>query len=267
MGTHGREPQHAGRHCTVPVPTGRADAAFPWTQARRRVAPAQRRLRRTPPSDRPRTRVSRGLGRRRADQPVAEAVFGRDERLAGSRRVEAEPEVADRHPQQVDVAVVAGAPDRAEDLAVRRRAGRPAPPGRRATGTPSASGEPRRPRRWAWCSSRSTTRSRCCEAAAAAPGRSSPRAAARPRRGPSAREAERLGDVVVRAELQAADLVGLGAVRRDHQDRDAAELAEALDELPAIEARAARRPGSPGRVARRRTGAGRRARSGPSTVR
>ena len=49
------------------------------------------------------------------------------------------------------------------------------------------------------------------------------------------REAEGLGHVIVRAELQAADLVGLRAARRDHQDRHAAELPDSLDDLPAVE--------------------------------
>ena len=50
-------------------------------------------------------------------------------------------------------------------------------------------------------------------------------------------KAQRLGDVVVRAELEPADLVRLRAPGRDHQDRDAAELADPLDDLPAVEPR------------------------------
>src|SRR6185312_13219456 len=37
------------------------------------------------------------------------------------------------------------------------------------------------------------------------------------------------------AELQAANLLGLRAMRRDHDDRYPAELAEPFDELPAVE--------------------------------
>ena len=59
------------------------------------------------------------LRSRRAGQPVAEPVLGRDVRLARCRRVQLQAQVADRHPQQVDVDVVAGAPHRAEHLAVR----------------------------------------------------------------------------------------------------------------------------------------------------
>ena len=54
--------------------------------------------------------------------------------------------------------------------------------------------------------------------------------------GEELRERQRLRDVVVRPELEAADLVRLRAAGRDHEDRHAAELAEALEELPAIEA-------------------------------
>ena len=53
--------------------------------------------------------------------------------------------------------------------------------------------------------------------------------------GQQLREAQRLGDVVVGAQLQAADLVGLGAAGRDHEDRHPAELADPLDDLPAVE--------------------------------
>ena len=48
-------------------------------------------------------------------------------------------------------------------------------------------------------------------------------------------EAQRLGDVVVGAKLEPADLVGLGAPGGDHQDRDAAEFADPGDDLPAVE--------------------------------
>ena len=54
--------------------------------------------------------------------------------------------------------------------------------------------------------------------------------------GQQLRKAERLRDVVVGAELEAADLVGLGAAGGDDEDRDAAELADPLDHLPAVEA-------------------------------
>ena len=54
--------------------------------------------------------------------------------------------------------------------------------------------------------------------------------------GEELREAQRLRDVVVGAELQAADLVGLGAPRGDEEDRHPAELADPLDDLPAVEA-------------------------------
>ena len=55
--------------------------------------------------------------------------------------------------------------------------------------------------------------------------------------GEELREAQRLGDVIVRAKLQPADFVGLGAAGGDEQDRDPAELADPLEDLPAIEAR------------------------------
>src|SRR5207247_1451214 len=54
-----------------------------------------------------------------AGQPIAQAVLGGDVRAAGRDRLELEAEVPDRHPQEVDVGVVAGAPDGGEDLAMR----------------------------------------------------------------------------------------------------------------------------------------------------
>ena len=55
-------------------------------------------------------------GRARPVSAVAEPVLGRDVGLAGRDRVELHPQVPDRHPQEVDVGVVARAPDRREDL-------------------------------------------------------------------------------------------------------------------------------------------------------
>ena len=49
-------------------------------------------------------------------------------------------------------------------------------------------------------------------------------------------EAQWLRDVVVCPELQPADLVGFRAPRGDQDDRDPAELADPLDDLPAVEA-------------------------------
>ena len=62
--------------------------------------------------------VGHGSAQPRPREPVAEPVLGRDVRLARRDRVELHPEVADRHPEEVDVGVVAGAPDRGEDLAM-----------------------------------------------------------------------------------------------------------------------------------------------------
>jgi hypothetical protein len=49
-------------------------------------------------------------------------------------------------------------------------------------------------------------------------------------------EAQRLGDVVLRAELEAADLVGFGATSSHEQDGHATEFADALEDLPTVEA-------------------------------
>ena len=54
--------------------------------------------------------------------------------------------------------------------------------------------------------------------------------------GEELRKAQWLGDVIVRAQLQPADLVGFGAAGSDEQDRHPAELADPLEDLPAIEA-------------------------------
>jgi hypothetical protein len=149
--------------------------------------------------------------------------------------VELEPEVADRHPQEVDVRVVAGAPDCRQHLSM----------GDELAGMLDEVGE------------QSELRRRQPELLAAEPGtvivevddevavldpprplgrrgRRSPQRGLDP--GHELRQAERLRDVVVRAELQAADLVGLGAARGHHEDRDPAELADPLDHLPAVEA-------------------------------
>ena len=91
------------------------------------------------------------------------------------------------------------------------------------------------PRSRARCSSRSTTRSRCWRRRGRSGDGVDARRSAASTRATSSGRLQRLRDVVVRAELQAADLVGLGAARGDHEDRDAAELADPLDDLPAVE--------------------------------
>ena len=85
-------------------------------------------------------RPTLGRSRRRSGrtcQPVAEPVLGGDVGLAGSDRVELEPQVADRHPQQVDVDVVARLPTRRRGPADGSRAARRVRRGRPATGTRS----------------------------------------------------------------------------------------------------------------------------------
>src|SRR5258706_510811 len=55
--------------------------------------------------------------------------------------------------------------------------------------------------------------------------------------GEQLRKAQWLRDVVVCPELEAANLVGLRAPGRGHDDRDAAELADPLGHMPAVEPR------------------------------
>ena len=54
---------------------------------------------------------------------------------------------------------------------------------------------------------------------------------------PELADRERLGDVVVRAELQAENLVELLAASREHDDRDVALAAQPLADLEPVEAR------------------------------
>src|ERR1051325_8832183 len=49
------------------------------------------------------------------------------------------------------------------------------------------------------------------------------------------RKAQWFGDVVIRAQLEAADLVTLRSTRCRHDDRYSTELSDTLDDLPAVE--------------------------------
>ena len=96
---------------SVPGSIRRRSTAASAAPTRRRSEPSARRspasLARSSPRPPP------------AGEAVSEAVFGRDVGLAGRGGLELDAQVADRHPQQVDIDVVAGAPHGAEDLAVR----------------------------------------------------------------------------------------------------------------------------------------------------